>query len=62
MEGSAGAGGPAHVHMCVCTVSMPPVHGGKKKASDSLPLELQVVVGHYIWALCNNTEATALNC
>ena len=35
---------------CVCTVSMPGVCRGQKKALNPLEMELQTVIGHYVGA------------
>ena len=35
-----------YLHVCICTMYMPGIHGGQKGAWDPLELEIQVVVGN----------------
>ena len=37
-------------HVCLCTTCMPDAYGGQKWGSDSLGLELQMVVNHHVGA------------
>lgn len=36
-----------YLHVCIDTMCMPGAHGGQKKASNPLELELEKVVGHH---------------
>lgn len=35
-------------HVCLCIVPMPGTHGGQKRVSDLLEMELQTVVSHRV--------------
>lgn len=35
---------------CVCTTCVPRVHGGQKRALNSVELHLQIVVSHHMGA------------
>jgi hypothetical protein len=43
---------------CVCAVYIPAAHRGKKRASDSLELDCQVVVSHQVGP-GNQTQSSA---
>lgn len=36
------------MHVYLCTTRVPGAHGGKKKASDPLEMELQTIVSHHV--------------
>ena len=38
------------MHMCMCTTQMPTAPKDQTRASDSLRLELQMVISHYVGA------------
>ena len=54
------------VCLCLCTICIPAAQRGQKRASDSLKLELQMVVSHHMGAgnqiLVSQRAASALHC
>ena len=45
------------LHVCLCITCMPGAHRGQKRASDSLELELQMVVSHCVARSLRSSES-----
>lgn len=42
-----------YLHVCMCTMGMPTIHGCHKWVLDPLELELQVIGSHYMGGPCS---------
>lgn len=38
------------LNVCLCSICVPGIHGGQKRALDALELELGIVVNHHVGA------------